>query len=243
MAFGSIQGQNGFLDKYGDTMLGELDMNGNKLTGLPTPITDSDAVPKSFLDGGNTGNANSLITYKKTINLSANLGTTTIIPKNTRIKGNGLIIKWNIETIVKVRNYQTVVLNYLLDLGANNFTSETSIVCYRFEDTSKTTASNISNSAFLPFFVAQGGEMIIGENETNYSQTPYFNPFTLNNIGTIAESAAKNIDFDVSNTTDGGYVLSNNITIRQCGFYPASNLITTVKGTMTFGIINFGNLL
>lgn len=49
MAFGSIQGQNGYVSKYGDTMLGELDMGGQKLTGLPAPINDSDAVNLNYL--------------------------------------------------------------------------------------------------------------------------------------------------------------------------------------------------
>lgn len=44
MSYGSIQGQNGYLDRYGDSMAGPLNMDNNPLTGLPAPTTSNDPV-------------------------------------------------------------------------------------------------------------------------------------------------------------------------------------------------------
>lgn len=50
MSYGSVESQASYVSKYGDTMLGELDMNGNKLSGLPNPIDGSDAVNLDYLN-------------------------------------------------------------------------------------------------------------------------------------------------------------------------------------------------
>lgn len=44
MSYGSIQGQNGFLDRYGDSMAGPLNMDNNPLIGLPAPTTSDSPV-------------------------------------------------------------------------------------------------------------------------------------------------------------------------------------------------------
>ena len=38
------------LDKRGDTMTGNLSMNGNRVTYVGNPVLDSDAAPKSYVD-------------------------------------------------------------------------------------------------------------------------------------------------------------------------------------------------
>lgn len=39
-----------FLSKYGDTMIGEINMSGNKITGVANPTVDTDAVNKGYME-------------------------------------------------------------------------------------------------------------------------------------------------------------------------------------------------
>lgn len=39
------------LDKRGDTLQGTMNAAGNRVTGLPAPVVDTDAVPKAYVDG------------------------------------------------------------------------------------------------------------------------------------------------------------------------------------------------
>lgn len=55
MSYGSVESQASYVSKYGDTMQGSLNMNGNKLTGLPTPIDGSDAVSLDYMQTYSVG--------------------------------------------------------------------------------------------------------------------------------------------------------------------------------------------
>lgn len=238
MAFGSIQGQNGFLDKYGDTMLGTLNMNNQRLTGLPTPVNDSDAVPKSFISGGSSGNANGLITYKKTINLSGNMGDTTFIPSGTDIMGNGLIVQWNITNIVKSSASISATLSYVLRLGAPGTNTQFTFPVYHFER-QNSFSGKLSNSIFVPFIYSQYFSDTPGTPGVNITQSPYAANAILVARITSQGFIQQGVDLNSSNISGNGFKARSNFTIAQV----ATNYFPTVKGTMTFGIINFGNLL
>ena len=50
MSYGSVESQASYVSLYGDTMQGSLNMNGNKLTGLPLATEGSDAVSVAYLN-------------------------------------------------------------------------------------------------------------------------------------------------------------------------------------------------
>lgn len=50
MSYGSVESQASYVSLYGDTMQGSLNMNGNKLTGLPLPVDVDDAVSVAYLN-------------------------------------------------------------------------------------------------------------------------------------------------------------------------------------------------
>mgnify|MGYP004549111415 CR=1 FL=1 len=157
-----------FLPKAGGSMGGILDMNGNRITNLPTPTSNSDPATKEYVDGKTNKKLVKTIIVNETIAASSSKIVALQNPIDfDTIDGIGIRMTFNdnLNLVNNSARYDTT-----FEIKFCNF-----YLCYRkLYSNSSVRYVSAGNSIFVPIFMYPGTGLASGENTNGKNLFPSY---------------------------------------------------------------------